>query len=493
MTSPKQFADHGESEVTETTVSSKVFNEADQVEFAKLSGDYNPMHMDPVAARRTQAGAPVVHGIHMLLWGLDALAAAQPAMTPFTGLKVRFDKMVYVGDRVEAIVIQFDDAGARLELRVNGNSTSQIMASFAPPRAASQMIVETSQPVLPKEPITLTLEDAADRSGNVAFASSAEDVMAKFPSIARVMGTGWVRSILATTTLVGMVCPGLHSIFGGLTLSAPPVNHQAEALAYRVTKTHPKFRVVRMDVVGPGMAASIESFVRHPPTAQASIFDLARLVQPGAFAGTTALVVGGSRGLGELAAKLLSAGGAHVIATYAVGAIEALALTEEIRRWGGKCDVLRYDATKPASAQLRDLPAAPTHLYYFATPVIFRSKAGLYVPERFDEFRRIYVDGFYELFMALRPGAENRLAAFYPSSVAVEERPADMTEYTMAKAAGEVLCADIRSFVPGSHIVINRLPRLPTDQTATLIPTESANPLDVMLPIIHEVQGGGGS
>jgi len=467
------------------------FTEADQALFARLSGDCNPMHMDKVAARRTQAGDTVVHGIHMLLWSLDALAASGALKAPFGGLKVRFDKMVYVGDTVDAVLTALDDGEARLELRVNGTPTSMLVASLGAGRQAPEMPADGSVPLLPPAPLVLTLEDAEGRSGRVGFASSAEEAAARFPAIAAVMGAGWVRAILATTTLVGMVCPGLHSIYGGLTLHAQPAPAGEDALSFRVTKTHPKFRVVRMDVAAPGMAGTIESFVRHPPTEQATMSDLAQLVARDEFAGTTALVIGGSRGLGELTAKLLAAGGAHVIATYAVGSAEAEKVTAEIRGWGGRCDFIPYDVTKPAAAQLNGRTSAPTHLYYFATPGIFRSKAGLYVPERFAEFRTFYVDAFYDLFMTLRPGAGGRLSAFYPSSIAVEDRPADMTEYTMAKAAGEVLCADIQSFLPGSHIVINRLPRLPTDQTATLLPTESADPVAVMLPIIREVQTAG--
>ncbi len=32
------------------------FTEHDQERFARFSGDWNPMHMDLIAARRTQAG-----------------------------------------------------------------------------------------------------------------------------------------------------------------------------------------------------------------------------------------------------------------------------------------------------------------------------------------------------------------------------------------------------------------------------------------------------
>jgi hypothetical protein len=49
------------------------FTEHDQERFARFSGDWNPMHMDPIAARRTQAGAPVVQGVHLALWTLDTL------------------------------------------------------------------------------------------------------------------------------------------------------------------------------------------------------------------------------------------------------------------------------------------------------------------------------------------------------------------------------------------------------------------------------------
>src|SRR5947207_3496945 len=48
------------------------FTPADQQAFARLSGDFNPIHLDPVAARLVAAGAPIVHGVNLLLRALDA-------------------------------------------------------------------------------------------------------------------------------------------------------------------------------------------------------------------------------------------------------------------------------------------------------------------------------------------------------------------------------------------------------------------------------------
>jgi hypothetical protein len=38
------------------------------------------------------------------------------------------------------------------------------------------------------------------------------------------------------------------------------------------------------------------------------------------------------------------------------------------------------------------------------------------------------------------------------------------------------------------RVIVRRLPRLLTDQTATALPVDTADPLDTMLPIIREVQ-----
>src|ERR1035441_1425967 len=86
------------------------------------------------------------------------------------------------------------------------------------------------------------------------------------------------------------------------------------------------------------------------------------------------------------------------------------------------------------------------------------------------------VNGFWQLSHALR-ARQPRLSVFYPSSVAVTERPQGMTEYTMAKAAGEVLCADMNLSLAPMHVTVRRLPRLPTDQTASVVPVERVRPL----------------
>jgi NAD(P)-dependent dehydrogenase (short-subunit alcohol dehydrogenase family) len=187
-----------------------------------------------------------------------------------------------------------------------------------------------------------------------------------------------------------------------------------------------------------------------------------------------------------LTAKILAAGGAQVTITYAVGMADAQRVQAEIMDFGARCDIVRYDAREGAD-QLSSLPTTTTALYYMVTPVIFRRGETAFSSSRFQEFTRFYVTAFSELCQALSQRSGKGMAVFYPSSVSVDERPANMTEYTMAKAAGEVLCTDMAKFEKWRRIIVNRLPRLPTDQTSTLFDDDITDPAETMLPIIRQM------
>jgi hypothetical protein len=74
---------------------------------------------------------------------------------------------------------------------------------------------------------------------------------------------------------------------------------------------------------------------------------------------------------------------------------------------------------------------------------------------------------------------------FYPSSTAIDEHRPDLMEYAAAKAAGEAVCDSLQAAMPDIAIVRRRLPRVATDQTATLIAAPAADPVDVLLPIVR--------
>jgi len=460
------------------------FLEADQGWFAALSGDCNPIHMDAVAARRTPAGAPVVHGMHAVLWALDWIASTGLMRHSLATLEARFLKFIYVGSEATLTLRRVSEDSLDAEICADGLVAIVLKLGFGnvstiggAPRDA-QLLDVPAQPLAP---------DVAELAGSRGILASAggEKYAEAFPDAARSFGVAQVEELARLSTLVGMVCPGLQSIFSSAKVTFGAATGRSGGLGFQVESVDERFRLVALAVTGSGLFGDITAFSRPASVSQARFSAFEARVVSGEFAATTALIIGGSRGLGAVSARLIAAGGGRVVATFLQGEVEAQELRHEIG--AESCHVLRYDAREEPLGQLGILPWKVTQLYYFATTHIFRQKALLFEAARFSEFCKIYVEGFAAACTALRALGVTELTAFYPSSVAVQENTRQLTEYRMAKIAGELLCADLNAYERGTHILVKRLPRILTDQTATVIPVESADALDVMLPIIREM------
>lgn len=436
----------------------RTFRAADQVAFAKLSGDHNPMHMDPVAARRTQAGHPVVHGVHAVLWALDA---AGDHLTGLQALSVRFERMIYVGDRCVLRQRQSRGEGFSLDILVDETVVTRI---------------DLSHPLDGKR-------STEHEKQSFAVAASPALFEGAFPKAAAVLGGDFLQELAGLSKLVGMVEPGLHSIFSSFDVLHEPGN-VTHGMRFEIVQEDDRFNRTTMSVTGQTLRGQVTAFRRPPPVEQPSCEELRGRVTLGEFDGCKALVVGGSRGLGEITAKLLSLGGADVVITYASGDADAQRVAREIRAVGGTCEVARLDVRMLAKQQV-DLKRDFDQLYYFATPFIFGKRGKGFDRNLLAEMMVFYVDAFYHL--CAQFSGQQKLTAFYPSTVAVTDRPAGLTEYAMAKAAGEQLCADLPRMLRNVKATTRRLPRLQTDQTASVQPIRTESAVDEMLAVIRNL------
>ena len=469
-------------------IATRSFSMSDQLEFAEFSGDFNPMHISPLAARRTQMGAPVVHGMHQVLWGLENAGAFVPDGIHIVGVQVRFPQPLYLDERADLLLIARDESFLRLAIRANKIVTGKIVlklgrAAWPSPARLSGEFESFGEPATCHE---LAFEEITGIAGDLPAYLRWADAERIFPKACKLIGTIRVNSIAALSRLVGMVCPGLHSIFSSIDVQLGRV--EENRLRFSVLSTDARFSVVRQSVSGGGIEGEVTAFMRMPPRKQPGIAEFRRLVRHDEFAGSVALVIGASRGVGEVVAKTIGAGGGHVLATYCTGVEECEQVASEIWAAGGRCDVMQYDAQRSPAEQLAILPVVPSSVYYFATPRIFGRTEGLLEKARFYEFLETYVNRFYALCSYLRESGIESLTIFYPSSIAVDSRPESMTAYAMAKAAGEILCDSMTVHWPGFRVIARRLPRMATDQTATLVSVDSMPIMDTMLPIISEVE-----
>ncbi|MGE3805276.1 MAG: MaoC/PaaZ C-terminal domain-containing protein [Gemmataceae bacterium] len=80
----------------------RTITQTDIVNFAGLSGDFNPIHIDHEFARTTAFRQPIAHGL--LVWSISTgLALHSPAMRTLALLSIRewhFRNPVFVGDTI---------------------------------------------------------------------------------------------------------------------------------------------------------------------------------------------------------------------------------------------------------------------------------------------------------------------------------------------------------------------------------------------------------
>jgi len=471
--------------IVDRVLGSRPFSLADQRAFAALSGDFNPVHVDPVEARRTMFGGPIVHGIHSMLYALDRLVAAETApQRSIAQLRASFRQAVSL-DRPVVVRAASGDDPQRFELRIELDQqiVSTISGRWGTGEVASLEVVDA--PISPRAPVNAPFETLAAASGSLPLHLERAAARELFPALSAQLHPAQLAELLATTRIVGMECPGLYSLYSGLELKASPTS--ATTLGWRVGKSDARVGVLSVAITGPTLSGSLATFVRPRPHAQAELKAIAELVRPEEFRGHHALVVGGSRGLGEVTAKCIAAGGGKTTITYASGAEDAERLASEIRAHGGRSACAKLDvlSTELDLSFLASEP--PTHLYYFATPHISIDRNRSFSTEHFEQLSRYYVGGFVRLVEAVRALYDRELVVIFPSTVFLDEPPPGAMEYSLAKAAGEAACRLLEKTHPRLRAHSPRLPRMKTDQTVGLLPGNAAEPVAVMLELLRSM------
>jgi acyl dehydratase/NAD(P)-dependent dehydrogenase (short-subunit alcohol dehydrogenase family) len=439
---------------------------AAQAAFVALSGDANPLHTDPLVARRLPFGRVAVHGMHLALLALEHVAA--DGTTPCR-VRATFRHPVGVGDPVDLTV----DVGT-CRLTVGGRAVADVRVDGdgrAPTGRALPPLTALHTPV------DLRFDDLDGLAGTIAVGGDAAAIAARFPHLPVVVAA----ELLTITRLVGMHVPGLHSMLSSFDLTVAASAGDADELAYRVASADDRFSKVVLRVDGPTVHGTVTAFVRPVPTDQRVD---TTIVEPGEFEGVRALVVGGSRGLGAAAVQLLAAGGADVRFTYHRGADDAA--TVAAASPGSSAHQLDVAAPHDIDAITAD-GWQPTLLAWCASPPIFVGAREVYSPALQQQFRAVYVDAF--LRTVERLGPDRLTAILWPSSDAVTTGVPGLAEYADAKRAGEQACGEVAAAHPHITVQAPRFPRLRTDQTASFVPVDAADPAPHVLAALRACSG----
>lgn len=468
----------------------------DQLRFGRLSGDFNPLHTDPVKARREIYGGVIAHGANAVLCALEAYAARirqeGTASLAISNLGVSYPNPIYLNRKITTYLAEERAGFARLETwdREFQTKVLEMQFEWVPDAAGSGDAIPEGKTSGPLRPGRYTIEQLKNKAGRIPLYLDRTGFAEDFPVLSKILPGATAGGILAISRLAGMECPGAQSVCSSFKVDFSRTDRPIDFLDYRVIFADPRFSLVRMSLESRWMSGTFDTFYRPMPVAQDSFEEVGRKVDADEFRNISALIIGGSRGLGEAVAKIIASGGGETVVTYNAGKEDADRVVAEITSARRICRTFRLDVSNPAKSisEIAEGGILPTHIFYFPTPKMRIFKQQPFCRSVFNAFGAYYAAGLEKLYRAVRRAWPERvLSLFYPSTRCIDEPSEGCLEFAAAKAAGETLCLALERTDNNLSVYIARLPWLATDRTLAFTARPAASASGVMLEIVRRM------
>lgn len=98
--------------------------------FAKVSGDDNPIHVDPEFSARTRFGRTVSHGMLLYSWAWSLLSDAFPGEEP-DHAQLMFPNPCYAGEEIAFVLVDDDPASIKLSVYRTADDTEVMLLETA--------------------------------------------------------------------------------------------------------------------------------------------------------------------------------------------------------------------------------------------------------------------------------------------------------------------------------------------------------------------------
>ncbi|HET9382464.1 MAG TPA: SDR family NAD(P)-dependent oxidoreductase [Streptomyces sp.] len=478
-----------------------LLSEHDVALFAEAGGDRNPLHRCEYHARRTPFGRTVAHGV------LAALATLEehgpPATRGVSAVEADFGNPVYPGVRYRSRTLEDVPAGTGYRLFDGDRPCLTVRLSPGSPPAGLSPLPAPGVPTASLRAIG-NLPPGTTVTGEYG-PGGAGTVFERFPAATARLGRFPVLCLMWASMLAGMRLPGERCLLGQVALRFPPAGRVAATgpvrLSYtaRVVHTDPRFGLVSIEgeltADGEVVAhAGIEAMVRAPAPLPTAASVTAHLPPSTRLLGRTAVVVGGSRGLGAALSLALASQGCDVYVGHR-GATEPGppsgdptarpdGPTAGAARLPGRLHSVPGDASDPCWSDALRSRLWRDHgrldfLVCSAAPPLRTLALTAGDLERVDEF----LVGAVRLVSAplaglldLLDGSGGRCLVI--SSAVMSEPPRDWPHYVAAKSAVEGLVRWAARHHPGVTFVLARPGMLRTEQTNSPVARETAGPVE---------------
>ena len=101
----------------------KKFNNNDQLNFSKITGDSNPIHLDKSYAKNTLFQGIVVHGLNIVVWALEKSISSK--IKDIKRIKINFLNFVSLNE--EVFVKKIKNSNKKIQLIIKSKKERKII------------------------------------------------------------------------------------------------------------------------------------------------------------------------------------------------------------------------------------------------------------------------------------------------------------------------------------------------------------------------------
>jgi len=473
-------------------IGKKKFTKKNQKNFANMSCDYNPIHVDPLTARRLIPGRCIVHGINILLTGLNFLFEKKINFK-FNKMKFILFNPIYIDEKVyfirkiknQKLIVSIKNHSITFaEIVLEKIKQDQIKKSYIgnkyPNKINKINKIKKNNKIEKFEKLIPSKKNYEVNLNNFSFSKN-------YANTKNILNTNQFKAILSLSYFVGMVCPGLNSILSSIEINFNNNEVENKKVSFLVEKFYKGINLIKIKFSG-NLYGEIKVFLHPGYISQPSIKKIKRLIKPKEFVGINSLIIGGSRGLGELTAKILTSGNGNVNITYFNGKKEALKLKKIIKfETKQNCKTEKLDILSDSFKNKVKRFSNYDFIFYYATPKIFRKKKDNFDDKIFKNFYKYYVKKFILMCNLLDKKISKKLIVFFPSTIFIKESPHYLKEYVQTKIIAEKEIKKLNRRFSKLKVIVFRLPKLKTDQTSEIIASFKNENIETMVPIIRSV------
>ena len=457
----------------------KKFNIDVQKKFADFSGDINPIHICENYSRKTIYGQTLVHGIHAVLWCLELLTKKK---VYFNCVDIRFLKPIFLN---EQIYCYWKNKENEIIIKnVNITLCKIFITKVKKVEKIDDCLFFNKGRKIPSNKTIEDLEKLQLKKNFINCNSNLKRKKKLFSNLQKIYGLSFVYEVCILSYIVGMEVPGLNSLFISTKIMLKS-NIVLKKKFYKIINVEKRIGLLNLKFFGRTIESDIQTIVRQKPVKNPSFKMVKKFINDKEFKNMNALVIGGSRGIGEIISKMIIAGGGNVKLTYYKGFEEAKKIKKEFQKLSKNNSIFELNILNQEHLNKLKKVKKINCVFYLATPKILKSWNKKHDNQISKIFKLFFFQQFKKIVKIFKEN-NNKLFFFYPSTVFIENNQDGYQSYIKSKILGENFCK--KNKFKKFTFYYPRLPILVTDQNQSFFKLDPVSNIPILLEHLRNIK-----